>query len=227
MENQENLSTPYADPNAYIQHCNPPKKTKKIVFQEPYENMPNFYIDNNFKKGSCSCIPKPKPKPKPNGCKTGLCYPREYPPKPNYHCNSDCNSDFNHNENPNFNNPPNDNQHQSGGYNFPFNMKNILSFLGGNEVSGLANLFSLFGGGNSASKNSTPQISGVGDLIKSFTSNGDFQNLLKNFTGSGGLSSLLNLFKKPSENSSGGGRKSNISSPKSTDFCIKDYVRVE
>ena len=47
--------------NNQTKMCSP----KKIVFQQPYENLPNFYINNDFKKGNCSCIPKPKPKPKP------------------------------------------------------------------------------------------------------------------------------------------------------------------
>ncbi len=61
----------YCDPNAYVQNCpiycnHPPKK---VVFSEPYSVMPNFYINNNFKKGNCACLPKPKPKPKlPQHC---------------------------------------------------------------------------------------------------------------------------------------------------------------
>ena len=50
------------------QNCNETKmcSPKKIVFQQPYENIPNFYLNNDFKKGNCSCVPKPKPKPKPH-----------------------------------------------------------------------------------------------------------------------------------------------------------------
>ncbi len=40
--------------------CSP----KKVVFQQPYESVPNFYLNNNFIKGNCNCVPKPKPKPK-------------------------------------------------------------------------------------------------------------------------------------------------------------------
>lgn len=78
MEQKNNAI--FNDTNAYIQNWNngpnkpqfKPNKNpccpKKVVFQEPYECLPDFYIDNNFKKGNCSCIPKPKPKcppPKP------------------------------------------------------------------------------------------------------------------------------------------------------------------
>lgn len=86
MEFNDNAGLLYCDPNAYIQnwgygaqapqsnhgcanekpHCQKPPQ--KVVFSEPYESVPNFYINNNFKKGNCACIPKPKPKcppPKP------------------------------------------------------------------------------------------------------------------------------------------------------------------
>lgn len=67
MEFNDQSQNLYCDPNAYIQNCpiycnKPPKK---VVFSEPYSTLPNFYINNNFKKGNCACIPKPKPKPKP------------------------------------------------------------------------------------------------------------------------------------------------------------------
>ena len=52
----------YCDPNAYIQKCNKKeiREPKKVVFSEPYESLPAFYIDNNFKKGNCDCVPKHK-----------------------------------------------------------------------------------------------------------------------------------------------------------------------
>ncbi len=86
MEFNDKADALFCDPNAYIQNwgysvCQPPKKDKKcgqgfcqhppqkVVFGEPYETVPNFYINNDFKKGNCNCIPKPKPKcphpPKP------------------------------------------------------------------------------------------------------------------------------------------------------------------
>lgn len=59
----------FVEPGAFIQsyqkadNGNKEKKgIKKIVFQEPYDCLPNFYINNNFKKGNCDCVPKPKPK---------------------------------------------------------------------------------------------------------------------------------------------------------------------
>lgn len=54
----------FEEPNAYQQNFNPKIQAKKVVFAEPYENVPNFMIDNGFKKGRCDCIPK-----KPDKCK--------------------------------------------------------------------------------------------------------------------------------------------------------------
>lgn len=51
----------FVEPNAYIQNFNSKKETKKVVFQEPYECLPNYYINNNFKKGGCECV-EPKKK---------------------------------------------------------------------------------------------------------------------------------------------------------------------
>ena len=61
MEFEDSRMALFPEPNAYIQKCNKDIcEPKKVVFQEPYESMPAFYINNNFKKGNCDCIPKPK-----------------------------------------------------------------------------------------------------------------------------------------------------------------------
>lgn len=68
MEYEDSRYALFTEPNAYIQrfdNCEK-KETKKIVFQEPYENIPNFYIDNGFKKGDCDCVNKPKEDKKPS-----------------------------------------------------------------------------------------------------------------------------------------------------------------
>ena len=62
MEFEDSRNAFYIDPNAYI--CKPKKKEncKKIVFAEPYENVPNFYINNDFKKSEkCCCNSCAKP----------------------------------------------------------------------------------------------------------------------------------------------------------------------
>ena len=60
MELEDSKNALFADPNAYIQRVKDQKQTKKIVFSEPYENVPNYYINNGFKKGQCDCVKTPK-----------------------------------------------------------------------------------------------------------------------------------------------------------------------
>ncbi len=58
----DNTNALFCDPNAYLQKydscpkCDANNKDRcKIVFQEPYECMPSFHLDNNFKKTDKSC----------------------------------------------------------------------------------------------------------------------------------------------------------------------------
>ena len=61
MEFEDSRFALFPEPNAYIQKFNKDKcESKKVVFSEPYESMPAFYINNNFKKGECDCVPKQK-----------------------------------------------------------------------------------------------------------------------------------------------------------------------
>ena len=57
MEFEDSRNALFAEPNAYIQNFNR-KEQKKVVFSEPYECAPNFYINNNFSKKYCECVPK-------------------------------------------------------------------------------------------------------------------------------------------------------------------------
>lgn len=58
-----NIPQPYCDPNAYIMKSAEP--TKKVVFQEPYECMPHYRVNNNLKKKDCECVNcKEKKEPK-------------------------------------------------------------------------------------------------------------------------------------------------------------------
>ncbi len=62
MDFEDSRNALFPEPNAYIQRCDRDEcHPKKVVFQEPYENLPRFYIDNDFKKGHCDCVPKKKP----------------------------------------------------------------------------------------------------------------------------------------------------------------------
>lgn len=74
MEFEDSRNAIFCDPHAFIQGCEK-KQIKKVVFAEPYDCLPNFYIDNDFKKHNCDCVPKsPKPPcpPPPKPCSPGL-----------------------------------------------------------------------------------------------------------------------------------------------------------
>lgn len=63
MNNENNVNALFVEPNAYISGCVKPKnETKKVVFQQPYESVPNFFINNGFKKKNCNCVPCEKKK---------------------------------------------------------------------------------------------------------------------------------------------------------------------
>ena len=60
MEKEDSRFALFTEPNAYVQNynnancdCKKEKERKKIVFQEPYETLPNFYVNNNFTKHNC------------------------------------------------------------------------------------------------------------------------------------------------------------------------------
>lgn len=63
MDFEDSRNAIFCDPHAYIQGCEK-KQIKKVVFAEPYDCLPTFYVDNDFKKHNCNCVPKP-PKPCP------------------------------------------------------------------------------------------------------------------------------------------------------------------
>jgi len=50
MEFEDSRNAIYCDPNAYIQRNVKENETKKVVFQEPYDCLPKFYLNNNFKR---------------------------------------------------------------------------------------------------------------------------------------------------------------------------------
>ncbi|MCQ2565033.1 MAG: hypothetical protein MJ152_04175 [Clostridia bacterium] len=65
MENEDSRFALFPEPNACVMGCENKKQAEKVVFSEPYDCMPNFYINNGFKKGNCDCLPKPKPPQNP------------------------------------------------------------------------------------------------------------------------------------------------------------------
>lgn len=57
MEFGDSRNAMYADPNAYIQRYEKKDNSekygaKKVVFQQPYDCMSNYYINNDFKKSN-------------------------------------------------------------------------------------------------------------------------------------------------------------------------------
>ena len=68
MEFEDSRNALYCDPNAYIMGTKKHNEIKKVVFSEPYETLPNRYINNNFNKKGCDfCAEKKEEK---NQCNT-------------------------------------------------------------------------------------------------------------------------------------------------------------
>ena len=141
MEN--NINVPYCDPNAYILGIK--KEQKKVVFSEPYENAPNFYINNNFKKKDCECVTR--------GKQEHCAYDNKKEEKPNCNCNQQ----------------NKDNKNFLGGLNF----QSLLPMLGlfnkgGSGGLDLANIMSLISGKNE--NNILTNLLGNKDMLSNITS---------------------------------------------------------
>lgn len=124
MEFEDSKNAMYCDPNAYILNNEFKSSKKKIVFSEPYECLPNFYINNNFKKKNCDCVKNHKH----NFC----------------NCNKDniCHDNINHKDCEKPKNTPMNNM------NFGFNLSNFLPILGslgkGGDIGGISKILSNF-----------------------------------------------------------------------------------
>ena len=71
MEYGDSKNALFVEPNAYIQNYGKEKKgIKKIVFSEPYESLPSYHINNDFKKHNCKCIPDHKPDCSKQNCQS-------------------------------------------------------------------------------------------------------------------------------------------------------------
>ena len=142
MEDSKNAL--FVEPNAYINYYKHKEKCdvkpiKKVVFSEPYDCMPTFYINNNFEKGGCECVPNKKNKDcnNRNNC--------------NFH-DVDCNC----NKNNQCNNKPN----------FSFDIKNLMPILnsfnkggvGGLDLNSISSLFNSRGGFDFSKLLSNPQL---------------------------------------------------------------------
>jgi len=121
MKYEDSRFALFTEPNAYIQRFdrveNKEKKVQKIVFQEPYETLPNYHINNNFAKHTCDCVSKPNFASSVNKLKN------------NYDLNHGCQSDF-------------DNKKSKSGDKFDVNLPKQKFF--GLDLSGLLPLLGLF-----------------------------------------------------------------------------------
>lgn len=225
MEFEDSRNALFCDPNAYIQRFDVENKCKpkKVIFQEPYESLPAFYLDNNFIKHECDCVLKHKHDNNYNhGNKQDMhcnhstnCEPNDYFFKKgfyNHNISHDCNcnrGNKNYNQCEHGDNCNKDNSKQNG---FSFDLKSLLPLLGlfnkggGSDLSSIVGLLNKTG---STNNNSNP----IG-LISSLMSNKDLMGGILNLFKGGGL----NLFNK---------KQSVKKELKTTDFEIKNYTRVE
>lgn len=221
MSFKDNSGLLYADPNAYIQRCECGER-KKVVFSEPYETMPNFYLNNNFKRGDCSCNNGKHPLFKDKGCSVYNNFNNE---KCHDCADGSCpaNQMNNHEQE---NQPQNNNQNSNSPFS-SFNLKSLLPLLGGlsGGGSGLGNIMSMLGGVKE--KSNTSSGADLGGILKNLSVNGGLQNLINMFTSSGsngsggGLGNLFGLFNKSKQTTNTNNH------PKTSDICIKDFKRVE
>ena len=186
MDFEDSRLALFPEPNAYIKKFEKKEKPpQKIVFQEPYECIPTYYINNNFKKENCNCVPSKSKNKNSNNC--------------------DCNS-----KNQSFNNT----NKQKG---FGFDLKSLMPLLSiFNKGSGadLSNIVGLLNNDSNVQNDSQSSSSSPINLISGLLSNKDV------------ISNVLNIFK--------GGKfdffnkkQTTKKQPKTTDFEIKHYTRVE
>lgn len=213
MEDVDSINAIYCDPNAYIQKVDRKDKyqPRKVVFQEPYEQLPSFYINNNFIKRDCDCVKNYNTKDS-NYDNYKKKFERNQSGYNNcdYHCNcenkhSNRQSRYNNNCNQDISNKQNG---------FGFDLKSLLPLLGMFNKGGGADLNSLVGLLSNNVKAQDGNNLNPMNLISSILSNKDaMSGILKIFKGGD-----LNLF----------GKKQPIKKePKITDFEIKNYTRVE
>lgn len=168
MEFEDSRFALFPEPNAYIQRVeNKKEETKKIVFQEPYESLPAFYLDNNFKKGDCFCN-KQKCNDKHN--------------VNNNSCHNHCDNNASHNNCGN-------NQKSKG---FGFDLKSLLPMLGLFNKGGGADLSNIVGLLNNTSVTQNSSNANPINLITNLMSNKDAMSGILNMFKGGGL----NLFNK-------------------------------
>lgn len=215
MEFEDSRNALFCDPNAYIQKIEKRDKCepRKVVFQEPYDNLPNFYINNNFKKGDCNCISDNSKNHNSNSnnhdcnCNHNS---NNHQHQHNYNCNHE-----NKNSNDGSNRDCDCNQGNSNNQNgFGFDLKSLMPLLGMFNKGGGADLSSLVGLLNNTNNSQNGNNSNPMGFISSILSNPNAMSGILNMFKGGGL----NLFNKKQT------AKKEI---KTTDFEIRNYTRVE
>ena len=221
MDYEDSRLALFPEPNAFVQNydkVDKNKEIKKIVFQEPYETLPNFYINNNFTKNNCDCAKRPNS----HDCNQCKNYSNYCDNNNNHHKNLFSNKDsfdkYNHDSNfKNFNssnhlkkdeNVHQDNSQKQNG--FGFDLKSLLPLLGAFNKGG-ADLSQLIGLLNNSSNSQNGNGFNPMNLISNVLSN------------KGTMGGLLNLFKGGDINKKEAVKKE----INSTDFEIKNYTRVE
>ena len=210
MNLEDSRNALYCDPNAYIQKvkkidkCEP----RKVVFQEPYETLPNFYINNNFTKHNCDCVSSNQNnnhKLNLNNCDDNSgCGNKNFN---NKHGNCNSNNQCEHN-----NNCHNSNFQKNNG--FGFDVKSLLPLLSLFNKGGGADFSQLVGLLNNTNNSQNVNNSNSIGLISSLMSNKDAMSGILNIFKGGGL----NLFGK---------KQTAKKELKTTDYEIKNYTRVE
>lgn len=171
MEFEDSRFALFIEPNAYIQKFDKKERSepKKIVFQEPYEILPNYHMNNNFKKHNCDCVKEDKGQKCFNGK------------------GNDFNYDYNDFNKKDENKCSNNNPKQK---NNGFDIKNLLPLLGLFNKGGNTDLSQLVGllGNNGNNQN----LDNPMGLISNLLSNKDMMSGVLNLFKGGGL----NLFNK-------------------------------
>lgn len=156
MEFEDSRNALFTEPNAYIQNYTPKKESKKVVFSEPYECVPNYYLNNNFKKCNCDYCNKEKPK-EHKECKNAIL------PKFDFKNLMPFLSMFNKGGNNNFSNILS----LFGGKNNESNSGILSSILGNKDL--VTNILKMFSGGLNLNKKETKQAKTTDFEINNYT----------------------------------------------------------
>ena len=202
MEFEDSRFALFPEPNANIQIFEK-RETKKIVFQEPYECLPNYYVNNDFVKHNCNCVANPI------GCECD---------KVNKHNKNNCSC------NDNFSKPKT--SFNCGQNHCNDNEKGIHENLSkpslGFDLKSLIPLLGLFNKGSNTDISQIARLLNNGDYSKDNSNFNPISLISSIFSNNDMMGGILNLFK-------GGlfSKKQNLKKePKTTDYQIRNYTKV-